>query len=150
MGQDLIHFNNPLHGEMITRALDPDQPFREGFDICISRTSGGKLAGGVTYDGYLKRSICIHTAGFVPNWLSREFLWAAFSYPFYQLKVEVIYGIVQSTNERAMRFDQKLGFKEDTRLKGAIPGGDLVFFSMYRADCKWLKMKPPTRDGIMQ
>lgn len=142
-----IAFDDPWHGEVITRALDPDQPFREGFDRCISITRGGKLAGGVMFDAYLKRSIQMHVASFMPNWLTRDFLWVIFDYPFNQLGVDVIYGPVDSTNKHAIDFDKKIGFKEETRLKNATPGGDLIILSMYRADCRWLSHTPKTLKG---
>lgn len=136
------HFDNPWHGEALTRVLDPDQPFRENFDRVISVTSGGKLLGGVTYDGFLHRSVQMHVASFSPKWLTREMLWLVFDYPFNQLKVERVFGPVASTNKKAIAFDEKIGFTEHTRLVGAVPGGDLIIFSMERADCKWLKIKP--------
>jgi hypothetical protein len=62
--------------------------------------------------------------------------------------VEVIYGPVESTNKKALEFDKKIGFTEHTRLKGAIPGGDLVILSMYRGQCRWLdKLRPAFAPG---
>jgi hypothetical protein len=137
-------FNDPDHGQRLSHVLGPTQPFRVGFDVCVSVTSEGNLLGGVVFDGYLERSIQMHVASFSPTWLSRDFLWAAFDYPFNQLGVEVIFGPIASTNAHALRFDHKIGFTEHTRLLGAVPGGDLIILSMYRHECRWLDHQPRT------
>lgn len=137
-----IRFDDPWDGELICRALNPDQPFRVGFDRCIAVTRGGKLLGGVMIDGFLHKSVQMHVAAFEPDWLTRGFLWVIFDYCFNQLGVDVIYGPVESANEKAIKFDLKIGFKEQTRLPGAVVGGDLIIFSMYRADCRWLNLRP--------
>lgn len=147
MGPDrtpVIEFNNPIHGERISRALDGDKPFHAGFDVCISITRGGKLSGGVIFDNYKKRSICMHVAAFEPNWLTRDFLWVVFDYPFNQAHVDKIFAPVESDNLHALQFDEKIGFVEETRMKDAIPGGDVVILSMYRAQCRWLDLVPRT------
>ena len=138
----MIEFDNPYHGEILTRELDPDQPFRVGFDRCISVTHAGKLVGGVTYDGFLRRSIHMHVASFRPSFLSRDFLFVVFDYPFNQLGVEVVYGLVASTNVRAVVFDRRIGFVDEAVLKGACVDGDLLILSMRRHQCRWLNYKP--------
>lgn len=139
---DEYSFDDPWHGEELTRLLDPDQPFRPGFDRCLSITRAGKLIGGVLYDNFLKRSIHMHVASMDKSWLTRDFLFRAFSYPFYTCGVEVIYAPVQSTNEHALQFDKRIGFEEEIRLIGAIPDGDLVILSMRIHQCRWLDRKP--------
>ena len=55
-----------------------------------------------------------------------------------------MFGQVPASNVRALEFDRKLGFIEETRIKDVFPDGDLVVLSMKREDCKWLNLKPKT------
>lgn len=135
-----IHMDNAEHGEALQAMVDPNIPFVPGYDRCISITREGKLLGGVIYNNYRERSIQMHVAAFVTDWGNRDMLWNCFRYPFVTLGVERIFGMVPSTNEHALQFDLRLGFVEHTRLKGAIPGGDLVVLSMDRHQCRWLAL----------
>lgn len=137
-------FDNPWHGEALTRMIDPQMPFRENYDRVISVTSDGNLLGGVIYDGYLKRSIQMHVASRHPSFLSHDLLWVAFDYPFNQLGVDMVYSPIQSTNPHALQFNLRLGFQHEHTLKGAVEGGDLIINVLYRAQCRWLNRKPRT------
>jgi hypothetical protein len=92
----------------------------------------------VIYDHFYGPSIEMHMAGITPDWVSRELIWACFDYPFNQLGVDIVFGPVPSTKGYVLDLDRRLGFVEHTRLKGAVPGGDLVILSMERHQCRWL------------
>jgi len=96
------------------------------------------------FDNYNEANINMHIAA-VPGkrWLTREFLWYCFFYPFEQLKVKRITGIVASNNAAARRFDEHLGFTLEATLKDAHPGGDLLVYCMTREQCRWLTLKEP-------
>ena len=112
----------------------------------IGLLSDGELVAGVMYDNYHRASIAMHIAGEGPHWLTREFLRVAFDYPFRQLGVFKVCGIVDSGNEAAMRFDKHLGFVEEGRIRGACKNGcDLVFLSMTAEQCRWLQLPMPER-----
>jgi RimJ/RimL family protein N-acetyltransferase len=97
----------------------------------------GKITAGVLYDMYNGRSICMHVA--VEKPVSRRFTQAAFFYPFEFLKVQKVMGLVDSTNEKALSFDRKLGFVEEARIADAGKYGDLVILTMTRPQCRWIK-----------
>lgn len=140
-----IYLDNPWHGEIISRYFNLNSGFREGVDRCISVTREGKLAAGVLYDNFRQRSVQMHIVSFMKNWMTRDALWVAFDYPFNQMGVEVIFGPVPSTDTKTLDFDRHIGFKDrGAVLKDAVPGGDLIFLSMYREDCRWLTIKPRT------
>lgn len=138
----MICFNIPEHGYQISK-LAPCL-FVPGQTPVISRvTHEGKLLGGVVYDNYVPTaSIGAHIAGFAPNWLNNDLLWAIFDYPFNQLGVRTIFGQVQASNTKALAFDLRLGFNEVVRIGDVYPDGDLVLLKMQRQDCKWLKLVP--------
>lgn len=118
--------------------------FNPKCDHVIARVENDELYGGVMFTGFTGASISIHMAGFRDNWANRDILWVAFHYPFEQLGVNKIFGQVGVHNPKALEIDLKLGFKEEARIKDVYPEGDMVLLAMYKADCRWLKLKPKT------
>lgn len=112
--------------------------FDPGSCTAIGLERNGELIAGVVYDHYAFRSICIHVAAEGSHWLNREFLKAAFGYPFNQLRVNKVIGLVDSANAAARRFDEHLGFQVEGVIRDAAKHGDLIFYSMTRAQCRWL------------
>lgn len=100
------------------------------------------LVAGVLYEDWNGANILGHVAA-VPGrrWLNREFLWFCFHYPFEQLGVKRITGIVPSVNADARRFDESLGFELEATLKDAHPLGDLCVYKMTRDKCRWLSIR---------
>ncbi len=138
-----IEINNFDHGEAIAGVAS--NGFNRAVDQCVSRsTPEGNLLGGVIYQNYVAGgSITLHVASWHPRWLTHDLLWAIFAYPFVQLKVQKCLGFVPSTNEHALKFDLKIGFHEEHRIRDAVPGGDLVVLSMRKEQCRWLTGPPP-------
>jgi RimJ/RimL family protein N-acetyltransferase len=103
--------------------------------------SSGELLAGVLFDNYNGASICMHVAA-VPGkrWMTRDYLRASFAYPFLQLKVRKLLGLVSSANVVAQKFDEHLGFVLETALKDAHPNGDLLVYSMTREQCRWINI----------
>lgn len=133
---DIVEFNNIAHGHAIAEASGTY--YNPLCDIVISRSVGGVLLGGSVYENYTGRSIAMHTAGFVPKWISRDLLWVSFHYPFIQLDCEYIFGQVPAHNLKALAFDLKLGFKEIVRIEGVFPEGDVIVMRMHRDECRYL------------
>lgn len=97
------------------------------------------------YESCNGASVLGHLAGTGRRWMNREFLWYCFYYPFEQLKVNKILGLVESTNEAAIRLDEHLGFTLEATLKDAAPKGDLLIYSMTKDQCRWLNLKDRSR-----
>jgi hypothetical protein len=133
--------NNYEHGELI--AASSSHGFNPKFDRVVSRTSGGKLAGGVIYQGYMGTSVTMHVASWQKTWLTRDLLWLIFAYPFLQLQVTKCLGFVPTTNPHALLFDLRLGFVEEYRILDAVPYGDLVVISMRQEQCRWIQCPAP-------
>ena len=101
----------------------------------------GRLIAGVAFDNYNVASVQIHVAALPGvNWISKPLLHQVFSYPFRQLGVKKLIGLVGSTNEAALRFDLALGFHIEATLKDAYPDGDLLILSMTQDQCRWLNI----------
>lgn len=106
----------------------------------IALLEDGTLIAGCLVEDYNQRSCSMHIAAEGSNWLNRQFLWACFDYVFNQLGCEKAFGVVPAHNLDAQRFDEHLGFRLEARLKDQSPSGDLLIYSMYKADCRWLKL----------
>jgi len=113
--------------------------------ICIGRVMDGKLAAVVGYNNFTGTSCHMHMAGDHPRWISREFIRAAFEYPFGTLDLTMVFGIVPSGNIRALGIDRKLGFRELIYIPGAHPDGGIHILQMKRDECRWLR-KPDGKE----
>jgi len=96
-----------------------------------------KLVAGVIFDHYNHVSVAMHVAG-EGKWFDKDFARKCFDYAFNVLKVRKILGFVPEGNRKARRFDEHIGFKEETRVADATRDGDLIIYSMTRHDCRWL------------
>jgi hypothetical protein len=137
----MIEIGNQVHGFRIAAAIP--RPYNPTVDIVFSHvTSLGNLLGGVIFDGYTGSCVFMHQAGFHKNWLVGNMLWMVFDYPFNQLKVKKVAGAINSSKKELLDFDLRLGFKEEGRIRGAYPDGDMIIMTMAREECRWLKLKP--------
>lgn len=131
--------NSPVAHHEICRELDM---VANPNNVNLSLWKDGRLRGVVMYERFTKRAIFLHIAGFEPRWLNRKFLWLAFSYPFDQLGVDKIFGLVSSNRTASLAFFRKLGFTIETSIKEVYAdNADQVVLVMRKADCKWLKLK---------
>lgn len=115
-----------------------------GATFGLVERDGGKdtLIAGVLFDSFNGANINMHVAALPGRrWMTREFLFAVFDYPFRQLGVKRITGLVAASNADARRFDEHIGFKLEATLKDAHPDGDLLVYCMTREDCRWLQLR---------
>lgn len=93
------------------------------------------------YTDFTDRNLCMHIASDgTRRWMTRAFLFASFSYPFEQLGVARVTGLVAASNPAALRFDLHLGFRIEGRLRTASPdGSDLLVLGMLRQECRHLR-----------
>ena len=102
----------------------------------------GQVQGGFVYDNFTRRNIFMHVAGIGRHWLTRRLLWMAFDYPFNQLRLERVTGMIAAGNAAALRFAAKLGFTEEGRLRRAAPdGSDIICLVLWAQQCAWHKRK---------
>lgn len=105
----------------------------------IGLVRNDKLVAGVVFSDYFhNRSVCMHVAAEGKYWMTREYLRVCFDYPFNQLRVNKILGLVDSTNHSARRFDEHLGFVLEHAIRDAGRVGDLLIYSMTRQQCRFL------------
>ncbi len=109
----------------------------------IGYEHNGQLIGAVMYDGFTGDddgggTIFIHSRIDLPNKLPREFYWMVFDYPFNQLKVQYVRGIVNANNLQAQKFNEHVGFKREALLRDYFLNGDAIIYGITRDDCRFL------------
>jgi hypothetical protein len=104
--------------------------------VAIGLEKGNAIVAGAIFDSFNGASVVAHVAA---THINREWLHMIHFYPFQQLKVNCVLGIVSSDNEAALRFDKHLGFREVTRIPGACPTGDMVLLVMNKEDRRYGK-----------
>ena len=117
-----------------------------GLSVGIGLEKDGKLIAGICYNEFNKVNINMHVASVGQNWITRDFLWTAFDYPFNQAGAKRITGFIEDENEKAIRFDEHLGFKYEARMKDAYINGDILIYVMRREDCRFIST--PWREVI--
>jgi hypothetical protein len=111
----------------------------------IGYEKDGELIAGVMYDGYtgdkvLKGGqIAMHSR--IDKMPPREFYWVVFDYPFNQLQVKNVRGIVRTNNSKAIKLNNHLGFKREAMLRDYFHDSDAIVFCMGRDDCRFLGSK---------
>lgn len=98
----------------------------------------GVLKAGAFFENYCGKSVMGHVAMDTTT-APREWMNVCFHYVFDQLKVKKLIGIVDSTNEKAIRFDKHLGYIHESTIKDAGKHGDTLIFTMTREQCRYLK-----------
>jgi hypothetical protein len=93
----------------------------------------------VAYAGFNGRTCCMHTVIARPDLVSPRIVRETFEFPFLVCNLEAVIALVDSTNDKAMSFDTKLGFREVHRIPNGGNEGDLCILQMRRADCRWLR-----------
>lgn len=113
-------------------------PAMEGMKA-VGLERDGQLVAGVLYEGFNGQSVWTHIASQPGAPWTREFLRYIFEYPFNELGVQSIFGWVEACNEKARRFDEKLGFEVDACLREAGPDGqDVLIYRMRRDQCRFI------------
>ena len=102
--------------------------------VAIGLEKNGEVVAGAIFDSFNGASVVAHVAAQSVN---REWLHAIHWYAFEQLRVNCVIGIVSSDNEKALRFDTHLGFREVTRIPNACPAADMVILTLSKEDKRY-------------
>lgn len=109
----------------------------------LEAVDGHRILAMVGYDGWTPNACSMHVAIEEPiaaRRLLRPAFGLVFDAPPRGLGKGVALGSVLSTNEKAMRLDLRLGFRQVARLKDAwATGVDLIILEMRREDCRYLE-----------
>lgn len=100
-----------------------------------------KIIAGVVYSDYNGSNITAAIAGVGKNWLTREFLWFMFYYPFCQAGAKRLTACVEQTNIVSQQFVEHLGFELEFAMKDAGKTGDMLMYRMFKKDCRYLERR---------
>lgn len=131
-----------IFGPWLAKLLNNEWVPGKGSIIGLWDDDKGPIAA-CLYESCNGASVVGSLAGIGKKWMTREYLWYCYYYPFEQLKVNKIIGIVESTNLEARRLDEHMGFILEATLKDAAPNGDLLIYSMTKDQCRWLNLRKP-------
>ena len=113
-----------------------------GTEIGIGWRKNGEIVAGVAYANWNGPNVECHIASDgTRRWMTREYLWTIFDYPFNQLKCDRITVCVGEGNVASTRFVKHLGFTLEAKLEGAHPTGALLIFRLFRQDCRFIRMR---------
>lgn len=114
-----------------------------GFGECVAMgiVADDQLIAGVVYHNWRPPGIEMSIASLNPRWCNRRILYHLFNYPFNQLGVARITGLVDSSNKSARDFDERLGFVHEGTLRKAHPNDDAEIYGMLREECRWINGK---------
>lgn len=112
--------------------------FREAAKA-IGLERDGELAAVVVYDGFSACDCNMHIASDgTGRWMNRALLVAAFAYPFVQLGLRRVTGLVPAKNAVALAFDSHLGFEFEGVCREALPDDDIVILGLLRRKCRFI------------
>jgi RimJ/RimL family protein N-acetyltransferase len=99
----------------------------------------GRLCAVVVFDNFTTHDANMHIASDgTGHWLNRKLLAAAFSYPFIQCKLPRVSGMVAEINTRALRFDERIGFRREGYHPDACADGAVISLGLLRKNCVFI------------
>jgi RimJ/RimL family protein N-acetyltransferase len=100
-----------------------------------------QLIAGIWFENFNGANMMMHAAALPGSrWMNKEVLWYTFHYAFVTCGCKRVTGLVPESNAEARRFDERLGFTIEARLRDAAPDGDLLVYVMFAEDCRWLQL----------
>lgn len=102
-----------------------------------------RLVAGLIYNSEEAANICVHIgAEDGSRWLTPQFLFAAFDYPFNQLGKRRVTALLREGNKKAIRFVENIGFELEGSLANYHSDGTArIIYGMLRDKCRFLNMK---------
>lgn len=99
----------------------------------------GEIVAAVVYDTFSAADCFMHVASDGTKlWLSKAFLFAAFGYPFTQLRLRRVSAMIAASNKDALRFNKSLGFVDEGYHPHALPNDDVISRGMLRENCRFI------------
>jgi RimJ/RimL family protein N-acetyltransferase len=108
----------------------------EAHSRAIGLERDGEIVAGCIFENWNGRSIMVHMA--VRGRLTRAFIKAIFDYAYRVCGVSKVICPVDETNVRSQKLLQHMGFAEEARLRDCSLQGDIVLFTLRKADCRFL------------
>jgi hypothetical protein len=105
----------------------------------IGQEIDGVITGVAAFDNFSLAGCHMHMAVIGP--IHRTTLFHAFGYPFLQLNLRRVTGLVSAARPDIIALDEKLGFKREGVMRNGLPNADLVVLGMLREECRFLNKR---------
>lgn len=117
---------------------------RDAYTIGLEKD--GKIVAVVIFDSFGEFDCNMHIASDGTRaWMNKSLLLAAFAYPFIQLGLLRLTGLVPADNADALAFDEHIGFVREGYHPKAGPGGkDLISLGLMREACRFIPLESRT------
>jgi hypothetical protein len=107
--------------------------------IVAYETDNGNILAACAADSFVSDKCNVHVAIDNPLVIRHGFLKEAFEWLFVGCGRKFVLGLVPSYNEKALKFDQHIGFREINRIPDAFGTDvDCIVLRMDAHDCHWL------------
>lgn len=107
--------------------------------IGLGLYNGDKLVAGAVYEDFTRNNANVHIAFAGPHAITPAFIVAGFKLPFIDLKLPRITGLVPAKNDKALRFDLKLGWQVEGRIRRGLPDDDIILLGMLKEECRFIR-----------
>lgn len=135
----LIFGEDKAVAEWVKRRLPTVSDFGPCTGIGVAK-DGKPIAGVIyhMYDDHFK-TMMVSIAADSPRWASRGIILALLHYPFEQLQIRKLWSVMAMSNQRAIRFNKGIGFRQEAILARHFGKDHAVVTRMFRADYDKLK-----------
>jgi RimJ/RimL family protein N-acetyltransferase len=106
--------------------------------VGIGWEKNGEIIAALRYDSYNGTSMMMHVAAKGKRWMTKEYLFKAFHYPFVQLGLKKLLAPTEEGNLTARRFIEHIGFVLEHKIENACPSGAIYLYSMTPEQCRFL------------
>jgi len=103
--------------------------------VLIGLERDGELTAVSGYNCFNGKSCQQHMVIKRGEYMPRRFAWFIYYYPFVQLGLELLIGILPENNADIIKLAKHAGFEEKYRIDGGHPDCDLLLCTMKKEDC---------------
>lgn len=122
------------------QGLDPMEPWVPYTALGLVRDA--HLKAGVIYNFFDGANVCMHVGAIEGgHWMTPEFLFAAFDYPFNQLGRRRVTAMTKKKSKKVRAFVENLGFIYEGKCAHYFADDDLILYGMLRENCRFLDIR---------
>lgn len=104
----------------------------------IGHEKNGELIAGVVFNHMSECDIVMHIAA-GGQWLTSEYAYAIFSYPFVQLKMRRVTAVPMSKDKATRKLVEALGFVHEGTLRHHYTDDDGELYGMLISECRYMR-----------
>lgn len=132
-----IVINDPRVADWVKEKIPKVQSWM-GEHKSLAALEKGEIIGAVVYDAFTPYDCCIHVRLEKPGCKTPEVLRAVFGYPFEQLGLKRLTGLVGAQNDKGRKLVTWLGFHFEGCKASALGDEDELVYGMLASGCKWI------------